>query len=104
MKTISMLALAAALIAAGCGGAPKRIDATSGESMQKSVEEIKKSLSAEEKKKFEDALMTVSAKHIFGNMLKKDADPEKEALKALNGKTVAEVIAEAEEIRSESKK
>lgn len=65
--------------------------------------EITKGMSAEEKKKFEDAIMTIGAKHIFGNLMKEGVDPEKEARNAINGKTAAEIIAEAEKIRSENK-
>jgi PBP1b-binding outer membrane lipoprotein LpoB len=105
MKQISMLILAAALLAAGCSGAGSRkIDGSSEEAMQKSVQEITKSMSADEKKKFEDAMMAIAAKHIFGNMFKEGADPEKEALKAVDGKTAAEIIAEGEKIRAEMKK
>ncbi len=74
------------------------------ESMRKSVDEIKKTLPAGEKAKFDEAVMTIGAKHILGNMFKEGTDGEKEALKLMNGKTAAEVIAEAEKIRTESKK
>ncbi len=105
MKQISMLILAAALLAAGCGGAGSReIDGSSEEAMKKSVQEITKSMSADEKKKFEDAVMAIAAKQIFGKMFKEGADPEKDTLKALDGKTAAEIIAEGEKIRAEMKK
>jgi hypothetical protein len=105
MKQLSVLLLAAALVAAGCsGGGSKRIDTTTPESAKQSMAEITKGMSAAEKEKFDAAVMTIGAKHIFGNMMKEGVDPEKEAFKALHGKTAAEVIAEAEKIRAESKK
>lgn len=105
LKQFNMLVLAAALLAAGCsGGSSKKIDGSSQEAMQKSVEEITKNMSADEKKKFEDAMLAIAAKHIFGNMFKEGSEPEKEALKAVDGKTAAEIIAEGEKIRAEMKK
>jgi len=105
MKQISMLVLAAALLVSGCGGGgSQKIDASSNEAMQKSVQAITKNMSAAEKKEFEDAMMAIAAKHIFGNMFKEGVDSEKEALKAVDGKTASEIIAEAKKIREEMKK
>jgi hypothetical protein len=104
MKQISMLLLAAALLVAGCNGSNKRIDGNSEAAMQKSLDEIRKSMSAEEKEKFNNALMTIGAKFIFANLGDNGKSAEAEMLKVLNGKTAAEVIAEAEKIRAANKK
>ena len=105
MKQFSILLLAAALLAAGCGGgSPKTLDTTTEESTKRSVQEITKGMSAEEKKQFESAVMAIGAKHLMANMFKEGVDAERETFKSLHGKTAAEVIAEAEKVRREMKK
>jgi len=51
LKQFNMLILAVTLLAAGCGGSSsQKIDASSEEAMKKSVQEITKKMSADEKK------------------------------------------------------
>lgn len=104
MKQISMLLLAAALLVAGCSGGNKRIDGSSEAAMTKSLDAIRSSMSSEEKEKFNSALMTIGAKFIFANLSDGGKSAEAEMLKVLNGKTAAEVLAEAEKIRAANQK
>jgi hypothetical protein len=55
------------------------------------------------KQKFDDSVMFIGAKYIFAS-LGNNSKPEDELRKALNGKTVNEVIAEADKLRAAAKK
>lgn len=83
---------------AGCSG-QKEIDASSDKALTKSIEQIKDSLSPEDKEKFEDALTIVALGGIenffdLANISFTDA-----AKKALHGKTAQEIISEAETLQ-----
>lgn len=89
----------------GCGS--PRIDTSSDEKMKASIEEIKKSLSDEKRKDFEDALKVVyfskvnfDLKSIMALGAEGTAEKIKEEAKALiSNKTADEVISEAKKIK-----
>lgn len=88
----------------GCGS--PRIDTSSDEKMKASIEEIKKSLSDEKRKEFEEAYKTI----VFGNIdinlesiLTMGLDNYKkianEAIPKLSNKTAEDIILEAKKIK-----
>jgi len=77
----------------GANEAPLTIDGSSEESLQKSFKTVKQSLSPNQQKKFEQAYFI-----ILGQALDKKGGEIEAFLKALNGKTGPEVIAEVTEI------
>ena len=101
MKTTNILILGALLLLAACSK-EKTIDASSDESMESSIQKVKESLTPEEKEKFEESVMLLAFEG--GNLFEMAADPDGATRKMkdrLDGKTAAEVIAEAEKVRLE---
>lgn len=93
-----VLVIGMALVLSACGS-PK-IDTSTKESMQASVEKVKKALPPEKQKKFEDAVAVVAMDGI-GNIFAAAAnadDAERRVKERLNGKTADQVIAEADTI------
>lgn len=100
MKKIVIL-IAMLVIIAGCKD--KRIDSSSDENLRKSIEAVKKPLSSEKRKEFEEAIQAVSMSEI-GNIFGIAANPEgmKRRIKdKLHGKTADEIIAEGNRISQE---
>ena len=101
MKSKIQLILVAALVFTGCS---KRnaIDASSDESMKASIDSVKADLSPEDKEKFEESVMLLAFEG--ENLFQMAADSEgatRRMKDRLDGKTAAEVIAEADKIRLE---
>lgn len=77
-----------------------KIDASTDQSMKDSITAVKESLEADDKGKFENAVITVA----MSNVNLKHPDKAKQSLiLALNGKTGKEVIALAESIANKRK-
>lgn len=95
--TITAMLLLAALVAA-CA---QRIDPSTPESAQVSIEKLQESLSEEERNKFSAALGIVIANALGGGYLDVGDTPEgrKRVREALAGKTAQDIIAEAERIQ-----
>ncbi|UCD32168.1 MAG: hypothetical protein JSV38_15665 [Desulfobacterales bacterium] len=95
------------LLIISCG--EKRIDSSTDERLQKSLDSIRESLSEDKKVEFEEAIkaITISA---MDSVFESDASPEdmaREIKNTLDGKTADEVIAEGNQIiaeRSEKKR
>lgn len=95
--------LALGLLLAGCGS-PK-IDSSSDESFRESVQEVRDSLSDEERREFDDALRVLTMSRVNLAAIASGATTA-DALASdfrtsLSGKTAAELIAEAERVRRE---
>lgn len=106
MKHIALLILIIPIIfAVGC---EPRIDASSEEALQASVQEVKKSLPEDKQEAFEKALLTISFADLnLGAMmagLQNDKTLIEGAREKLNGKTAAEIFALAEEIQKKNEK
>lgn len=102
-----LLFLALVLLLAGCSD-PK-IDASSDEAMEKSVEEIRKDLPKDRKKAFDEALQIVALrdldlKDLFEDGMLGTKKSTAKIREALDGKTGEEVIAEAEKVKKEREK
>lgn len=99
---VSILALS--LLTGACG-AP-RIDGSSPEKLAQSIQRASAALPEDQREKFSAAVMTISTKDLIGGGLmslaaKSPQQVQAEAASKLNGKTAAEVIAEAAAIRAE---
>jgi hypothetical protein len=82
----------------------KKIDGSSDEKMQSSIEEIKESLNEEERSKFEESLQLIMFHGLdFGKILEEgNADNLITDIKSsLDGKTASEIIAEGNRINAE---
>ena len=109
MKKLLMLFGGVLFLLVGCSGPlDTRIDASTPEAYQKSLQAIRAKLQPDELKKFEDALTVVA----FNDLIPKDSgllgmlaaagNPEKlqgQMLAVVNGKTPREIIASAATIR-----
>lgn len=96
--------LISALAIASIGCSPPIIDGTSDESMKSSVEKMTKGMSPEEAKKFSEAMTIVMLSSAGSSLSEMASNPNaavERARLAVNGKTAADVIAEAERIRIE---
>ena len=92
------------LLLTGCGD--KKIDSSTDEAMESSIIAIKKSLSKEKQKEFDDAIKTLSFSAI-GNFFEAAANPgetRKKIRERLNGKTANEIIAEAKLVLTKREK
>lgn len=86
-----------------------RIDASSDDKLEASIEEIASSLNDAEKKEFQDALMFIALQKIdFSGLMSRDLDSEEIVSNYLNqikneidGKTAADVIAHADKLRDD---
>lgn len=97
MKKIVFL-LILSLILQGCGD--KKVDSSSDESFRTSVESVKRELSDDQRKKFEEAVQAMAFSEI-GNIFQAAADPEgvqRRINDKLNGKTASQIIAEGEAV------
>lgn len=112
MKLLKIILLAFTLSLLAACGQPK-VDGSSDEAMKKSIEKIGKSLSEDEKKKFQQAVVAIAFSEAMsgmdmGKMMRGESpDPEEMQAKVrekLNGKTAQEIIAEGERIRTEMEK
>ncbi|CAN0464009.1 unnamed protein product, partial [Phaeothamnion confervicola] len=100
---IILLVLAITLLS-GCG--ESKIDASSNDRMKVSVQQIQKSLPQADQKKFENAARIVSLNAANIKDAKSAAAGNRDAAmatirRALDGKTAAQVIEEADRIRAE---
>ena len=96
MKKLIIILISLTLLTA-CG--EKKLDGSSPESLKNSVQEISKSLSGEEQKAFQQAIVKISIATAFET--KGDEAKIQEAIKnKLDGKTVAEVIKIAEKVEN----
>lgn len=89
------------LLLASCA---KKIDGTSEETMKTSIETIKKSLSDEEKKEFEEALQLIMFHGLdFGKLLQDDGAEETvtDFKSKIDGKTASDIISEGKKIMEE---
>ncbi|MBM4247532.1 MAG: hypothetical protein FJ148_27715 [Deltaproteobacteria bacterium] len=95
--TILTMLLLAALLAA----CTQRIDPSTPESAQASIEKLQDGLSDEEREKFSTALGIVIANALGGGYLDLGDTPEgrKRVREALAGKTAQDIIAEADRIQ-----
>lgn len=105
MPTTSFrLIAAAALLLAACTRDAPRIDMTNAETATESMATVRDSLPDEEKARFADAT-SVLVLHALGPDREAAArNPEKSEAavrEALDGKTAAQVIAEAEDVRAQ---
>lgn len=88
----------------GCG--QKTVDASTDESLKTSVEAMKKNLTTEQKTQFEDAVAVLAFSGV-GNIFEAAANPEgmeRRMKDSLNGKTIDEIINEANLIVAERQK
>lgn len=112
MKLLKIILLAFGLsLLAACG--QPTVDGSSEEATKKSIEKISKSLSEEEQKKFQQAVMVIAFSQAMSGMdmgkLMRGESPDPDEIQAkvrerLNGKTAQEIIAEGERIRVEMEK
>lgn len=104
MTIRASIACAAMVLALSCAGGPPRIDASSSESTQASIERVQSALPAEEREAFSVALATVIAHALGGGYRDVGDTPEGRARvrAALSGKTADEIVAAAEQIRGEA--
>lgn len=92
-----MIILISLTLLTACG--EKKIDASTTESLQNSVQEISKSLNGDELKAFQQAIVKISVATAFET--KGDEVKTQEAIKnKLDGKTVAEVLEIAEKVEN----
>lgn len=103
MNKLILTLLAIALLAA-CSDA--KIDASSQKALEASMEQVAENMNAQEKQALKQAVITIamdkSSSAINSAMRGEHTDPqhaEKAMLAALHGKTAAEVIAYAEELK-----
>ncbi len=98
--------LVVGMFALGCGNEP-RIDTSSDEAMETSIEEVRSTLSSEEQEEFTEALQVlafsgVSVEDLFAEGLTGGAAGLQGRVKeTLQGKSASEVIAAADSIRRE---
>ena len=101
LAVILLIALPAA-----CSQGGGRLDGSSNEAFQKSVKEIKESLSGDKRAQFEDAMkffiMRESFKQVFGGGGKDENKLWESLRQQLGGLTADEVIAKAKAIREEA--
>jgi len=102
MITRASISCVAMVLALACAGGASRIDASSSESTEASIERIQNGLSEEKRDQFSVALATVIAHALGGGYRDVGDTPEGRARvrAALNGKSADEIIAAAEQIRS----
>ena len=95
---------AAALLGTLLGACTPRIDPSTPESAQASIEKIQDGLSDEERDKFSSALGIVIANALGGGYRDVGDTPEgrKRVREALAGKTAQEIIADAERIKQQA--
>ncbi|QKF72759.1 hypothetical protein AFAEC_0568 [Aliarcobacter faecis] len=101
MLKISLSSILLALLLIGCG--TPRIDTSNDEKMKSSIQEVKKSLTVEKQKEFDEALQIIlfsqiNFKNILLNMSSID-NLNNDVKVLLNNKTADEVIQEATKIR-----
>lgn len=103
MRALCLIALLALV---GCG--KRGIDTSSPEKLEKSIEAQKQTLSPEKQKEYEEAIAVITMKDVdIGNLFQFAADPEglkrkvADGQKALDGKSVDEVIAMAAKIKAD---
>lgn len=104
MKKNTILITVPLLILAACSK-EKTIDTSSDEAMESSIQKVKENLTAEEKEKFEESVMLLTLNG--GSLFEMAADPDgavRRMKDRVDGKTAAEVIAEAEAVRIEREK
>jgi hypothetical protein len=92
----------AVILCSGCSS-EKKIDASSEESLQESINAAKEGMSASEREEFENALVVLATSD-NENLFEMMADPPgllRRAGDKLDGKTAAQIIAEAETIKTE---
>ena len=95
----SMLILLALLVA-GCGSNPARLDGSSQAAYEKSLEAVRAELGADDLARFNGAVSVVGM--AGENLVEAAGDPEAALVRArgrLDGMTAAEVIARADELR-----
>jgi hypothetical protein len=99
-RTATALLLAATLVAA----CTPKIDPSTPESAQESIEKIQAGLSDEERDRFSTALGIVIANALGGGYRDVGDTPEgrKRVREALAGKTAQEIIADAERIKEQA--
>jgi hypothetical protein len=103
MKKLLVMAMVAVLVA-GCG--EKKVDSSSDESLESSLEAVKSSLSDEKKKEFEDAIQALVFSEI-GNIFEAAANPDgmqRKIKDKLDGKTADEIIVEGNRVIAERNK
>lgn len=95
MRLIALLVLVATLVACG----EPRLDGSSEEALKASIEAVKKPLSREDRKRFEDAVLKVGMQdvNIFAAAVDKDA-LQRRLRDNLDGKTAHQVIEEGERL------
>ncbi|MDD4848881.1 MAG: hypothetical protein PHR53_09000 [Bacteroidales bacterium] len=101
MKRITVLLVVFAFFLSSCA---KKIDASSEETMQSSIEEIMKSLDDEKKEKFEESLQLIMFQSIDFDELLQDGGTDNtfSGMKSkVDGKTADDIIAEGEKIQAE---
>lgn len=104
MKRRAALACAAVVVAL-LSGCSERIDPSTPETTQKSIEELQNSLPEEKRAEFSRALGVVIANALGGGYKDVGDTPEGRARvrEALRGKTANDIIAEAARLEQESK-
>lgn len=100
MRKCTLLISILAILLTSC---TKKIDGSSEETLKSSIEEIKSSLDAEKKEKFEEALTLFMFHGIdFANILEDGGEKTITDIKSsLDGKTANDIIAEGEKIKKE---
>jgi hypothetical protein len=97
-------AIAALLLATLLAACSPKIDPSTPENAQASIEKVQNSLSEQEREKFSTALGIVIAHAMGGGYRDVGDTPEgrKRVREALAGKTASEIIADAERIQKEA--
>ena len=104
MKSITILIIGALLFLSACSK-EKTIDVSSDEAIKSSIQKLKEDLTPEDKEKFEESIKLLAFDG--RNLFELAADPDgviRKMKDRLDGKTAAEVIAEAEKLRLEKEK
>lgn len=97
----SVTLLSLLLVTSGCGS--PRLDTSSDEKLKASIQTVKNSLSAEDKKEFEDSIKILAFDGV-NSIFDLSADPggmERKLKEKLDGKSAKEVIAEGKRILAE---
>ena len=105
MRVLCVL-LAVSAVLFGCASEPK-IDGSSDEALQQSLERVKEGLDEDQREEFAEALMVVALEDVsVEDLFSESTSPEElqaKAIKAMNGMTATEIMAKADRVLAKRK-